>query len=417
MASHFFKNRRLNIAAGAVIIIIFLGVLLIRHRHKGDSNAASSQYVESYTAGLISKTSVIHVKLSNDVATTHARNEPVNSDVFDFSPSVKGKAYWADERTIEFKPEKDLVPDAAYNVEVDLSKIIEAKGDQAHFKFDFKTFKPDYTISFEGLQTATNTSLDRMKLTGIIQMADKEDPALVEKMITKTYPSEAVITWKHNAANNTHTFIINNILRTNQEQKLDVQWDGSVLNIDGKDHKTYDIPAVGDFKVLNFRAVQDHDQYVEVHFSNPILVGQELTGLTGINNVADIAYTIDGSLVKIYAPDHLDGNYYPFANEGIKDISGKKITTKYSGSVYFENRLPTVSIPGKGVILPGTSKLTMPFEAANLTAVDVSIVKVYENNVPQFLQNNDFNGEDQLRQVAKPVVQTTIRLDKDKTLT
>lgn len=58
----------------------------------------------------------------------------------------------------------------------------------------------------------------------------------------------------------------------------------------------------------------------------------------------------------------------------------------------------------------------MPFEAVNLNAVDISIIKIFENNVPQFLQDNNLGGNADLRRVAKPIVQKTLRLDDDKTL-
>ena len=39
-----------------------------------------------------------------------------------------------------------------------------------------------------------------------------------------------------------------------------------------------------------------------------------------------------------------------------------------------------------------------------------------ENNVPQFLQENNLDGNGELRRVANPIVQKTLRLDDDKTL-
>ncbi|MGZ3874350.1 MAG: alpha-2-macroglobulin family protein [Mucilaginibacter sp.] len=153
-----------------------------------------------------------------------------------------------------------------------------------------------------------------------------------------------------------------------------------------------------------------------VQFSDPIMVGQELNGLIGMSNVTDAAYTIDGSTVKVYAPERLQGDYNVFVNEGVENISHKKITKTFTANVFFENRLPTVTIPGKGVILPDSGKLMMPFEATNLNAVDVSIIKIYESNVPQYFQNNGFDGGEELRHVGKPVVQKTIRLDEDKSV-
>jgi hypothetical protein len=52
----------------------------------------------------------------------------------------------------------------------------------------------------------------------------------------------------------------------------------------------------------------------------------------------------------------------------------------------------------------------MPFEAVNLKAVDVRIIKIYANNVPQYFQGNGFDGGNELRQVGKPVLEKTIDL-------
>jgi len=410
------KHRKPLLAVPVILIIFIVGVgLLVKHQRSNAINPAFSKYIESYTSGVISRTNTIRIKLTDEVQTSHAENEPVEDGIFSFSPSIKGKAYWVDAQTIEFRPQAELVADKVYQADFDLDKITSVPSALHHFTFQFKTIKPDFTITFNGLETATATSQDKMKLTGVIQTADKEDNAKVEKMITDEYPKPVVITWQHDNANNTHTFVIDNISRpTSTAESLVVHWSGAPLGIESSDSESFDIPIVGVFKVLDIKAVQDQDEYVEVQFSNPVKIGQELNGLTGINNVNDPAFTIDGSVIKIYAPDRLQGNYTAFANEGIKDIYNDRLTRSFTANVFFENRLPAVSIPGKGVILPGQGRLLLPFDAVNLKAVDVTIVKVYENNVPQFLQNNDLTGEQNLRQVGKPVVQTTIRLDKDK---
>ncbi|MEI9955060.1 MAG: hypothetical protein WDM90_01795 [Ferruginibacter sp.] len=88
----------------------------------------------------------------------------------------------------------------------------------------------------------------------------------------------------------------------------------------------------------------------------------------------------------------------------------------FTSNINFENRMPSVKIHGKGNILPNSGRLVLPFESINLNAVDISIIKIFENNVPQFLQENDLSGNSELRRVAKPIVQKTLRLDDDKTL-
>jgi len=404
----------IGVLATLVILVLFL---FFHHRQKPGIDPAFSKYIESYTTGIVSKQSTIRIRLAGDVQTTHVQNEALADNVFDFSPSIRGKAYWVDARTVEFRPEGKLDPDKSYTADFNLGKIIKVPDHFDDFKFGFQTIKPDFTVSFTGLQTATNTSVDKMKLGGIVQTADNEDPASIEKAISVNFASPVQITWQHNPVTKTHTFTVTQLIREKDKvNPLTVSWDGAGLNIDKKGGQEFQVPAIGDFKVLDIRAVQDNDQYVLVQFSDAIMVGQELNGLITVGNVGEPAYTIDGSTVKVYAPERLEGNYSVSVNEGIENISHQKITKTYSGSVFFENRLPSVTIPGKGVILPDSGKLMMPFEAVNLNAVDVSIIKIYADNVPQYFQNNGFDGADELRHVGRPIVQKTIRLDADKSL-
>ena len=82
-----------------------------------------SQYIESYTSGVISKTGSIKIKLAENTATTHALGEVSDKNLFEFSPSVKGKAVWLDARTIEFQPTGNLIPDQLYRIAFDLGRV------------------------------------------------------------------------------------------------------------------------------------------------------------------------------------------------------------------------------------------------------------------------------------------------------
>ncbi|HEY4323296.1 MAG TPA: MG2 domain-containing protein [Mucilaginibacter sp.] len=417
LSSLFHSRKALIYASSLLILVAAVFFFIFRNHQKNTIDPGFSKYIESYTTGIISKESPIRIRLAGEVKIIHEQNEAVADNVFDFSPSIKGKAYWVDARTIEFRPTGKLDPNKNYSADFKLKKITAVPSAFEDFKFSFQTVKPDFTVTFTGLQTETNTSTDKMKLGGIVQTADSEDPAAVEKLIAVNFQSPVHVSWQHNGIAKTHQFMVTQLLRGRDAvNPLTINWDGSSLNVDKKGSQSFEIPAIGDFKVLDVRAVQDQDQYVLVQFSDAIKVGQELNGLIGINNVSGAAYTIDGSMVKVYAPESLDGNYSVFVNEGVENISHKKITKAYTANVFFENRLPKVTIPGKGVILPDSGKLAMPFEAVNLSAVDVSIIKIYESNVPQYFQNNGFDGGDELRHVGKPIVKKTIRLDDDKSV-
>jgi len=379
-------------------------------------NPEFSKYIDGYTSGVISKTAAIRVRLTEETPSTHTVNEPLKEALFSFSPSVRGKAYWVDARTIEFKPDENLKPDQLYTVNFKLGNTTTVPDDFKTFSFNVQAIKPAFTVTENGLKV-TGNSKDMMQLTGLVETADIETAAAVEKILAVIYAGKSTaIKWEHNEQARTHKFIVENIKRGNAAANLQLQWDGAALDIKDKGEKFIEVPATGDFKVLAVRAVQNVENYVLVQFSDAIATSQQLNGLITISNKVDLSYSIDGSEVKLYVADDFDGNYSVSVNEGIENIWNKKLQKTFSANLFFENRLPAVTIRGRGVILPNTGKLVLPFESVNLGAVDVSIIKIYENNIPQFLQVNNIDGESDLRRVATPVAQQTIRLDNDKTL-
>ncbi|MFC4263530.1 alpha-2-macroglobulin [Ferruginibacter yonginensis] len=411
-----------NINIFTKLIVIFFGITIIAVSCKKSSNKwidvdpAFAKYVEAYTTGVISKTSSIRVQLSTEAATTHTVGQPVDDNIFELSPSVKGKATWVDARTIEFKPEKNLVPDQLYKVNFKLGKTTKVPSKFNELQFNFQTIKPSFKVTNDGLRS--DGTKNKMFLNGSIITADVEDGKLVEKLLSVKQNAKSYnIVWQHNNNSKIHQYSINNIERSaNGATPLLLKWDGDALDVKLKGEQPLEVPAVGDFKVLNIVPVNETQQYASIQLSDPIAIGQDLLGLVNISNEPDVSYSINGSEIKLYSDKPLEGNYTVNVNTGIKNNFGDNLPSGFTGNIIFENTKPSVKILGKGNILPTSGKLVLPFDAINLNAVDISIIKIFENNVPQFLQQNDLGGKEDLRRVAKPIVQKTLRLDDDKTL-
>jgi uncharacterized protein YfaS (alpha-2-macroglobulin family) len=380
-----------------------------------DVDPAFSKYIDAYTSGIISKSSSVKIQLASDATTTHTVGEPVGEALFEFTPSVKGAATWLDARTIEFKPEKELTPDELYTVSFKLGKVTNVPAKFKDFQFNLQTLKPAFKVNQFGLRSAGDKN--KMILLGEVVTADIESSGKIEKLLSASQNKKDLkIKWQHNEVAKSHNFSVEGIERGVNASELIVSWNGKPMGIDIADSKTIAVPAIGDFKVMNVMEVNDVEQYASVQFSDPLAIGQELDGLISVSNQQNISYTINGSEVKIYVSDKLDGNYTVSINQGIKNTWGDVLNKGFTANVFFENRMPSVKIQGRGNILPNSGKLVLSFESINLKAVDISIIKIYENNIPQFLQSNDLGGNEDLRRVAKPIVQKTLRLDDDKTL-
>ena len=377
---------------------------------------AFSKYIEAYTSGVISRKSTIRVQLAVDAQVSHTLNETLKEELFSFSPSVSGKAYWVDARTIEFKPEKDLEPGELYEVSFKLNKILPVPSAFKTFRFNVQPLAPSFEVAETGLRSIGK---DKMVLSGQLITADVENSAAVEKLLTASLDGSSLpLKWQHNEISKTHSFTIENIRRGTAAGKLVLQWSGAAINAQSKGEKEINIPAVGDFVVMSVRAVQTDEQYVMVEFSDPLSNGQVLDGLVNVSNQDKPGYTISGNQLKVYSSSRYEGDYTVNIVEGILNEWGDKLDKAFSGAVFFENRLPSVKIMGKGVLLPNSGgKVVLPFEAVNLKAVDISILKIFENNIPQFLQKNTLDGEAyDLRNVARPLVEATVKLDDDKSL-
>lgn len=396
-----------------VLAAIVAGYFLLKKDKKQD-HTQFAKYIDAYTSGIISKKSNIRVHLANSVTNTTDLGE-TDAKLFDFSPSIKGKTYWIDAQTIEFRPDENLEPDQKYEVSLNLAKILPVEENLEEFEFDFKVIKPGLAFTENGLVSQNNTSLNLMKLTGEVSTADAEDTEKIEKTLSINSPQKLKIKWNHNPQKQTSTFTIDSIQKTNAS--LSLNWDGDAIGADDdKGETTLEIPAKNVFKVLAMKAIQQQEDYVLIQCSEPVSVTQDLAGLINIGSLSDLRFTIDGSQIKVYAPDALEGNYNVVISNAVTNINGKNLEAAKSANLIFENKKPAVTIAGAGTILPNTGKLVLPFEAVNLKAVDVTIIKIFQDNIPQFFQVNNYKEGNELRRVAKPILQKTIHLSEDKSL-
>lgn len=417
LQSPIFKKKQTYIVAAIVILLIAIVIFFFYRKTKpADYNQQYVKYIESYTSGTISKKSTIIVHLAGQVTTMNDVGKPDDRDLFNFSPSIKGKTYWLDAQTVEFRPDQPLESGETYEASFALNKIAETEKDLTDFEFEFRVISPGVSVIQNGLVSQNNTSLDFMRLTGVVTTSDQEDPKAIEKILNVEYGQKLNVKWQHDIEKNTYSFSIDSIKKFKEPAILKLNWSGKEINADDKGTFDIEVPAIGSYLVLAVKAVQDQEDYALIQLSEPVNVSQDLTGLITLNNLSDLRFTIDRSQIKVYSTQNLEGNYTVNVDAGIENIQGKKLEQAKTANIVFENKNPSVTIAGSGTILPNSGKLVLPFEAMNLKAVDVTVIKIYENNIPQFFQSNGYKDGTDLRRVARPVVQKVLRLDEDKGL-
>jgi len=209
------------------------------------------------------------------------------------------------------------------------------------------------------------------------------DPVIEDLLVATQNGIERNVTWDHAGDNKTHHFTVDSINRTEEREEVLTHWEGEPVGIDGDGEKSFEIPPLGEFKVLSLKVTQQPTQYVTVYFSDPISPDQDLEGLIYLESGVGIKIVKEENSIRIYPDKRQTGTTQLVVDEGIRNIMDYQLIEKFTRQITFVNIKPSIELLGNGVILPSTNGLIFPFKAVNLKAVEVKIIKVYEDNVAQ----------------------------------
>lgn len=390
-------------------------------------NPEFASYISAFTTGYISTGSTIKIKFASELSGATELNKPLTQDYFSFSPSIEGEAYWKDAQTIEFKPKERLKPGQIYKTVFHLNKLTEVKKELQDFEFSFQAIKQSAQLETNELKSYGNNDFDFYSLSGSISSADFIKSDDIEKTFASKLDNKIFsVKWMHNEKGTEHKFLIDSIERSSSASKLTVDFNTRPINLSYTSSKTFIVPPKTMFQLLGTKAGSDNEQFVQLTFSNPIDQNQSLEGLITLikadntktqndyyennNKSDDVKYVVNNNQVLIYPNKLKAGSYLLTVTAGVNDTKGQSLGAESKHSIVFNEVKPAIRFVGEGSILPSTGGLHIPFETVNLRAVDIKIIKVYENNVLQFLQNNDLNGNSQLAQVGKKVVEKRLNL-------
>ena len=401
-----------------IFVCAYLGFLSSCSKDEDIStNPEFAQYISAYTSGVISKKSPIKIVLTPEVAAKIDKAKLLDGSLLDFSPSIKGDISWVDGNTIVFKPKDDLPSGETYKAKLKLGKLLDVKKELKKFAFMFQVIKQNFEIQIDKIQTTDKQNYKLESVYGSFISADELTIDDLKKVLVAEKDGKSLKIDFQNAGNKHFTFRIDSVDRRSVASNLFLKWDGSAVGISKSDKMTIEIPALSDFKLLWNKVLQSPEQCLMLQFSDPISEEQNVEGLVALKNAGEVRYTVDGNCIFVYPNTRLNGTFVVDVNSGLTNNKGTRLGKYQSFSVLFEELKPAVKLVSKGVILPTTEKgLVLPFEAVNLRAVDVQITKIFQSNIPQFLQVNNMNGDEELHRVGTVVLRKTVRLDQSDVL-
>ncbi len=367
-----------------------------------------SPYISDMSPSVISGTSDIRIVLTEPVD-DWKKDMELNSSLLTISPKVPGKVMALSNRTIAFVPEKPLEQHTEYTFSLKLGEIRDVDNKYAFFNFRVKTMEQLFNVVTENLQSYDR---DWQYIRGVIRTSDVMDMETAAQLL-KADQDGAALTLnfdKDMASSREFPFTIDSIQRFVEDSKVALTWSGKAFGIDTEGDAMVPIPGKNNFTVVQVETTMTPQQMIEVNFSDLLKKEQNFDGLAVIEGVQGLRYTVNGNVLKIFPQQELKGNSKLEVFQGVQSAEGYYLKRPYSQNVTFEQAKPLATLLQSGTVLPGSKNLKINFETVNLRAVDVWVYKIYSNNILQFLQNNELNGNYNLRMVARPMAKKTIDL-------
>ena len=365
----------------------------------GTPDAAFATYVKAYTGGCISEQAPIRVELASPVP-MDAQTE----GLFSFSPSIKGSTRWLSPTSVEFVPEA-VEPGKTYTGTFNLGKALGVKeAALKSFPFAFKVAERKIGLTVDEIRIAGATAV-----SGSIVFNQEMELEQVQKAVSVNYAgghSDVSVT----GGPSKFQFEVTGLERSDRDRSLSVKVAPKGFS---PVSTTVNIPAQGQFKVIDARLVEGENPHILVQFSEPLGADASATGLIEAGGALRSYSDIKDNIVKVFYEGRRNEDITLRVDRNIKCVTGEALGTDFNTSFAKAENNPAVEIPIEGNILPDMKSLILPLRAVNLSAVDVKIIRIYESNMLTYLQDNDLNEDSALRRSGRLVYSKEVRLDGD----
>ncbi|MFJ1409413.1 alpha-2-macroglobulin family protein [Capnocytophaga canimorsus] len=400
----------------ALFLVAFVVLVGCNRGGKGSGNSDPllyKEYISAFTGGIISSAEPIEITFNKEISEEKLKKIS-DLKLFEISPKVKGEVVAVSSTKLQFRPEKRLEQAQEYQITFHLAKLFSVAENLEEFRFSAKTMEQVFSMYGFDLQSYNENLFflnANFMATDEVSGAEAKN-FFVAKIGNKNYP----IKFAQEGTGRVFSFVVDSIQRTSEEQTLKLLWNTDWVKTDDAEAHSVIIPANGDFSVISTFNPSDTNKEYWINFSEPLDKNQNFNGLVILKNTktqafASLSFGVNGNVLKLFTDSPLIGDYQLTVHQGIKSVYGKRLNESQDFEVSFLESKPKVELLRNGTILPSSENLKINFKAINLRAVDATVYRIFENNVLQFLQDNDLSSATSLLRVGRPIAKKVIVLN------
>ena len=373
----------------------------------------AARWIAACTPEQIDMGSVIRIEATDSLLVRLDTLRPLGK-VFRFSPSIQGEALYAQGgRYLDFRPSPGtLEPEETYRCRLDMAALTGIDT-LKEFAFEFRVARRE--VKFKEVQVHIDPENgEQVQIEGILKFSVRPDAILSDNSLLVCKEKGAISQIQPTDQELQYTFCISGIRRKAKDFGLEIEYN-PVAGFAPTVTKVV-VPGLAEFKLLRMERHEAVQPYLELEFSDPLDASQELDGLITIDGIESLRIEHSGTRAHVFYPNNGLTDLVLRLSDLIRSKDGRTLKAEFLQHITQEVLPPAVEIPISGTILPDGRKLTLPFRAVNLAAVDVEVVKIYADNVLTFLQESEMEETSGLRRVGRLIYRQTVRLDKDPSL-
>lgn len=359
-----------------------------------------AKLVSRVPGGVVSPDEPIIVKFTEFVATKGQVGTTPRKSVFQFEPEITGVTRWKDRKTLEFQPNKSLPLRQQYTGSLELAQLLPSRKSAKLLRFQFEVAGRELDNVSADFQLVKRDDPTRLRYQGKVIFTVPVELEKVKSATSLQVQDKTVdLSWRNSGDGKSFQFESPVLIRDSEAKNLTLTFDHSPVEI-SKDYKKQAIlPTMETLSVSEISRMESGDvPRIKVKFSDELDQTQSIAGLITVDGQTQTSLNISGKSVLVEDGFEFGEKYMVRVHPGIRSRWGTTLKKEHTQEVDFDDLKPEIRFANDGAFLPTSNKQEIRFMTLNLRRVHLEIIKVFESNLGQFLQEQDLDGSRQRSQ-------------------
>lgn len=364
-------------------------------------------FLNSYTSGVIAPGDPVRVCFNNAEELKLKYGETLPSKLFEFTPSLKGRAVWIDNNTVGFQ--YDEIDEAKqYVCRFKATELFDVPADMS---LDFGFAVRRQNISLVSVTPNYGPS-DEVSFVLRVAFSNPVDANEALSVLDDGFVKQYGVT-ANALGNNMFDIHVNNVKRGDKETSIKLVMNGKALDCNTVIERQLAVMAKGDFKPVQFDVEKGAGQ-ASLYFSQPLKANQNLDGFVTFSPQIGYRADIKDNKIDFYFDKT---NLYRYqlnsmemqVRAGIRSVGNVAMNEDASFTFDLLEDLPLVRWTCEGNIIPDVDETTVYFDAVCLNSVTLRIIRVFDDNILAFLQDNELDETYGVRKAGR--LEKKVRLE------